>query len=283
MSSDKVPYFEHAPVVERVLGVQFQPVAGFHTGLLGAFWKTLGKEWPCVTDANAIEPQYVDFEGDYFWTAPHISLRLMQTPTCRLQILNRQGDRMIQLQNGRFHLNWKGAAGPDYPRYPQIRDEFDEYFNCLSEFLRNEAGNPPVVDLWEVTYLNHLPKLTVWNNPTDWVSLFPTLVQPSAIPGPLPLEQPAGFSLETFGGAWQYEISPRKGKLHIELRHGRHERADAGELLVFTLTARGMLEGGTATEIHRGLDLGRYAIGHAFKTLTSKAAHAYWGLKDETA
>ncbi len=279
MALDNVPYFERAPVVERVLGVQFQPIPGFHTGLLGAFWKSLGDQWPSVSDAHVIESQYVGFDVDRFWGMPSVSLRLVETPPCRLQMLNRQGDRMIQLQNGRFHLNWKGASGVGYPRYPQIRLEFDQHFDLLLKFLRSELNVSPTIELWEVTYLNHLPRSTVWDDPSDWQSLFPPLAQPSAAVMESASNGEAGLSLETFGGTWQYEISPKKGRLHIELRHGRHERADADELLVLALTARGMLQGSTTDEIHQGLDLGRFVIAHAFKSITSEKAHAYWGLK----
>lgn len=276
---DKIPFFERAPVVERVLGIQFQPVTAFHAGLLGAFWKTLGDEWPSVTDAGAIEPQFVDFGGDRLWGVPQISFRLMQSPPCRLQILNRQGDRMIQLQNGRFHLNWKGAAGPTYPRFPQICSEFKSYFERLSGFLLKEVGVEPVAELWEVTYLNHLPKGTVWNDANDWASLFPPLIQSSATSTSLPSESDARLALETFGGTWQYEISPKQGRLHVELSHGRHARHDVGEVLILTLTARGMMERGTMDDICHGLSLGRFAIAHAFMALTSSEAHTYWGLQ----
>ena len=73
MTPQFVPYFEHAPVVERVLGVQFQPIAGFHAGLFGAFWKTLGDDWPKANDAGPIEPQYVEFENERLSLIPHFA------------------------------------------------------------------------------------------------------------------------------------------------------------------------------------------------------------------
>ena len=274
MTSHHVPYFQRAPVVERVLGVQFQPISGFHAGLLGAYWKMLGEDWPSVNEASALEPQFVEFDNAQLSLIPRISFTLMQTPACRLQMLNRRGDRMIQLQNGRFHLNWKGTAGEDYPRYPQIREEFDRYYGLLVSFLSKEVGCDPATELWEVTYLNHLPKSTVWSKPSDWQALFPSLVQPSPVSD--------GLCLETFNGAWQYEIHPRRGRLYVELRHGRQDRTGDEELLVFTLTARGPLKNGDAADIDHGLNLGRFAIANAFTSLTSESAHSYWGRRNET-
>lgn len=273
MTPRNVPYFERAPIVERVLGVQFQPIASFHSGLLGAFWKSLGDEWTAANDAAPIAPHFIDFGNERLSLIPRVSLTLTQMPVSRLQILNQRGDRMIQIQNGRFHLNWKGASGKDYPRYPQIREEFDRYFNQLVEFLIRELSVRPSVELWEVTYLNHLPRASVWSEPRDWASLFPPLSQPSVVPN--------GLSLETIGGSWQYEICPRRGQLQVEIRHGRSERGGE-ELLVFSLTARGPINRDVDSGIAEGLDLGRLTIVNAFKNLTSETAHTYWGLRDET-
>jgi len=277
MSTPPGPFFKNAPVVERVLGIQFDPIPGFHIGLLGAFWQCLGDDWTHVTDAPPIEPQFERFGENAVFAFPFpgaVSIRLSQAPACRLQILNQAKDRMIQVQNGRFHLNWKGASGPDYPRYHELRREFRDYLGRFQAFLATKVEANLRPNQWEVTYLNHVPKGPVWQAPADWHSLFPPLhVLPPVV---------VTASLETMGGQWQYEIRPQRGRLHVELRHGRQEHPTPTEVLVFNLTARGPIDSVDESGILAGIDLGHETIVHAFKECTSSSAHIHWELQDET-
>lgn len=54
MDEQNLPSFERPPVIETMLGVQFQPLPALRSAHLGAFWKTLGEEWPVVLDASII-------------------------------------------------------------------------------------------------------------------------------------------------------------------------------------------------------------------------------------
>ncbi len=42
---------------------------------------------------------------------------------------------MIQIQNGRLHLNWLGTAGKAYPRYENVREGFVTALRAFLEFL----------------------------------------------------------------------------------------------------------------------------------------------------
>jgi len=192
----------------------------------------------------------------------------------RLQILNLTGDRMIQVQNGRFHLNWKGQSGEGYTRYPELRSEFERYLRRFVEFLPGAEKSQFAPNQWEITYLNHIPQGTVWQTRADLPGLFRAIVVPPAPDAPI--------ALETFGGKWQYEIPPQRGRLHAELAVAQDFKPTPTELLIFTLTARGPigLEPDTNAELLKGLDLGSDTIVWAFKEFTSKQAHDYWGLRD---
>lgn len=115
-----LPDYDNPPVVETVLGVQFDRLPGFKNGHLGAFWKSLdADEWPVVQDVPPLSPQFERFDKSANW-AQGIQLQLTQDPACRLQIKNKDGDRMIQLQNNRLHFNWLGEGGGRYPRYDRV-------------------------------------------------------------------------------------------------------------------------------------------------------------------
>jgi uncharacterized protein (TIGR04255 family) len=271
-------YFKFAPVVERVLGVQFQPIATLHTGLLGTFWQSLGPAWSNATDAPPIPAQSERFERSAAFNLSSIPLVFSAGPVGgRLQLLNSTGDRMIQLQNGRFHFNWKGEAGDNYPRYPRIRAEFEAFWHRFRDFLRSETKTELMINQWEVTYVNHFPKGRGWQVPSDWHRLFRSFAR-------LPSEG-TELNLESAGGTWQYEILPQRGRLYVELRHGRREFPTIEELLMLNLTARGptKADNDPDAELSAGLDLGHDAIVTTFKYFTSDTAHTEWEFQNGTA
>ena len=271
MTVEPLPDYSQPPVVETVVGIQFEPLSRFSTAHLGAFWKALGAEWPHVSDAPPLEPQFEQFGESVNWGKLEVQLRVMKTPSARLQIRSAAGDRMIQVQNGRFHLNWLGHGGDEYPRYARIRDEFVDRFRQFREFVRREGLGDLQPNQWEVTYVNHMPRGTVWNGPEDWTFF-------------LPLGQvtrtAAGAPLESFGGEWHFLIPPNAGRLHVQWRHGRQSGSPELELIVLTLTARGPIQQAEdESQSIAGLDLGRETIVRSFQAFTSTDANRYWGLK----
>jgi len=121
---------------------------------------------------------------------------------------------------------------------------------------------------WEVTYVNHLPRNSLWTSPANWNEIF---ASPVALP-----HQINRSKLESFSGQWHYTIGDSEGRLHIEILHGREEMvvSPPTELLIFKLTARGPIPavGGW----HAGLEVGHKAVVESFKDLTSDAARNYW-------
>ena len=273
MSTD-LPHFERPPVVETVLGVQFEPLPKFRIAQLGAFWKRLGAAWPTVSDAPPLEPQFEQFGEAEAWSFPVLQFRIMKELNARIQIRNANGDRMIQLQNGRFHYNWFGAIGREYARYRTIKPEFDRIFAELQQFLADESLGKVRTNQWEVTYVNQIPKGTVWSQPSDWGTVFCRAALLRADPGET--------KLESLSGEWHFEIPPRRGRLHVHLQHGKAATADGPEVVTMTLTARGPATGkedSALAGLHEGLDLGHETIVRAFSDLTSSAAQKYWGRK----
>lgn len=272
--TDKSPLPDYAnpPVVETILGVQFERLPGFKNAHLGAFWKTLDPlEWPTVSDAPPLPPVFERFTEPARWVKA-LQIQLSQIPASRLQIKNRPGDRMIQVQNERLHFNWLGDSGGNYPHYEAVREGFVEALARFTDFIAqaNVGGFQP--HQWEVTYLNHIPKGTVWNTPDD-LSFFLPLAKVPTLPG---LVQG-----ESFGGEWHFVIAPKRGRLHVECRHGLKTDADEQEMIVLTLTARGPIaESGDPAAILDGLDLGHDVIVRSFASLMSKPANDNWGLRN---
>ena len=273
MPFEELPKFARPPVVETVVGFQFEPLPKLGNAHLGDFSASLGGDWPNVNDAPPLEPQFERFGEGKIWRTAGLQLKLSQEPHTRLQIRNQAQDRMIQVQNGRFHYNWLGHAGGEYPSYAKVKPEFDWALGSFQQFVAERDLGELSPNQWEVTYVNHLPKGSVWETPQDWTGLVRAL---AALPPGTPR-----ISLESFGGQWHYEIQPHRGRLHVELSHGLRKQPAEQEIIVLTLTARGPIhsadDGGP--NLNQGLSIGHESIVRAFVDLTSEEAHECWGLK----
>lgn len=262
--------FDRPPVVESILGVQFDPIPKFKNAHLGAYWKTLGKDWPQVFDEVPLEPQFERFDLHEGWGRLGFQIKLTRDPSTRLMIRHENNERMIQVQNGRFHYNWLGQPGQSYPRYRTVKIEFDKLFVQFCEFLENESLTPLRPNQWEVTYVNQIAKGELWNSPSDWPTVIKSLAVPSDVPNIA--------RLESLGAEWHFEIPPSRGRLHIHLQHGtkKGKTPNPQEHLVLTLTARGPIQ--EDIDLSTGLTLGRDTIVNTFKSVTTDRAHKFWGL-----
>lgn len=181
---------------------------------------------------------------------------------------------MIQVQNGRLHYNWL-RRGTEYPRYEVLRPEFDQLLNRFRLFVKKQGVPELALDQWEVTYVNRIPRGELWQGPLDWTRVF-RLTPAVQVADPL--------ELETQTGSWHFEIKPKRGRLHVELKHGIPMKSGAdrlgAELLVLTLTARGPVSVDSASGLswEQGLDCGRECIVRSFYDLTTNYAHEMWGL-----
>src|ERR1017187_10040936 len=101
------PAFDNPPVIEKVLGVQFQPIANISYGHYGWFWKTrLDESWIKAQDAPMVVDQFERFGDKLAWGVPEpkISFGAGQD---RVMFINGNDDRLIQIQSTRFLYNWK--------------------------------------------------------------------------------------------------------------------------------------------------------------------------------
>ncbi len=274
----ELPDYERPPVVETVLGVQFEQLEQLQNAHLGLFWRHLGTEqWPKARDAPLLEPQFEKFSDRPSLASRVARIRFSQELACRIQLWNQDEDRLVQLQRDRFHLNWLGMQGKPYPRYERMREEFKLILGKLEEFLHVEKLGSLRPNQWEITYLNDIPRGSVWNTPEDWSFFRPLASMPEVQHLAVP---------ESFAGSWHYVIPSDRGRLHVEWEHVWKPNAQGGtggtDIVRLTFTARGPIpeEASGQEAILSGLDLGRAAIVCTFKELMSPEANRYWGLKD---
>jgi len=153
------------------------------------------------------------------------------------------------------------------------RPEFDRWVADFQRFISDEKLPAIRMNLWEVTYVNHLPKGTVWNDVDDWRKVFNFQNVPPA--------EVNICRLESIVSEWVYEIAPRRGRLRANLRNARTSPTGA-DVLAFALTARGPLgeAEGNAGTLEDGLNLGHDVIVNSFAEFASSEARKYW--KEET-
>jgi len=266
----KIHDYDRPPVVETVLGVQFDRLKACKNAHLGAYWGTLDKTlWPTVHEVAPMRPQFERFGEGANW-GKALSFQFTHDTSLRLQIRNANNDRMIQLQNDRFHFNWLRTK-PElaYPSYDNVRLQFDQEFARFNDFAASVGLDNIVPNQWEVTYVNHIPRGTVWSTPADW-DFFKLLDKPTSIPNLL--------QEESFNGEWHFVIPPQQGRLHIRWEHQLLKETNQ-EQIRLTLTARGPFSE-SVPDVDSGLNLGRMTIVRAFCNLTSSEANQYWGLKN---
>ncbi len=266
-----------APLVEVVLAAQFRPISGFSSAHAGLFWNELRNEYGELTEApplpRRIDPINVPAGFPNFLLALPAALP-RSWPGSRLQMRNGALRRMVQVQNGFLAYNWWKERGDAYPRYCAIRPEFEELVKRFSRFLSNVPLPAAVFDQWEVTYVNRIPKGTVWRTPADWGNVLKLLSTPSG--------SPPDAVMRDFQGTWQLDLPNQQGRLYIEARgdHSVSVGQDSEDMLL-SLTARGSIPEPHAAQhesLFSRIDGGHDAVVQGFTTYASQDAKSYWGL-----
>ena len=236
---------------------------------LAHFLEFLETGWLDLSEAPVVESRFEEFEEGSIWG--NRDLRLTSTPNCRFQFRNPTGDRMVQLQRTRFLFNWMGK-GEEYPRFGKVFESFRDHFERLNQFLRESEIEPVRLNQWEVTYLNDIPKGTLWNSPNDWGFL--RLFAP-------PICSTSRF--ETFSGNWRMLLAGDRGRLHIDWQHAKRESSESTgengqEVVRLNLTARGPAS--DECTLLEGLSFGHQSIIEAFSDMTTERAHQFWERDD---
>ncbi|UCC30924.1 MAG: TIGR04255 family protein [Phycisphaerales bacterium] len=267
--TNTLPKFDNPPVVETVMSVQFAPLADFSPPYAGWYWKhCLGDQWTRVDLASPLPDQSERFEDEARWRRPGIRVELSPAPEpVRVQIVQDDDERMIQIQKTRFIYNWR-KRGSTYPSYATLRPEFDGQLAKFSAFIEQARLGALEPNQWEMTYVNHIEKGVLWDRPDDWPNVLPGFytVGPSV----------SGRRFESFGGEWHMVIEPNRGRLHVAVRHGKIGEPGGAEVLVLQLTARGPLGQEKARDLDSGLRLGHETIVRSFAAMTSDVAHRHW-------
>jgi uncharacterized protein (TIGR04255 family) len=262
----ELPKFDAPPVVEAVLGLQFKAVPNLSAAHIGAFWNTQLRDFPRVEHAHRLDDVFEQFTGERQFKQPGINLSDASTFP-RLQFVSDDEERMIQIQDTRFIFNWRKRVG-DYPSFSELSSHFDSRFRQFADYVRSTGSGELALNQWEMTYVDHIPAGTLWQSPSDWKSIVPSIDSPTGCKDQV---------LDTFRCHWALDLSGAcQGKLHIEIRHAKLLAMTGPELLVINTTARGPIPESLKGDYRPCFDFAHQHLVRAFDGMTSERAHEFW-------
>ncbi|MBC7834690.1 MAG: TIGR04255 family protein [Phycisphaerales bacterium] len=266
MSTIGEKLWHRAPVVEVVFGVQFQPLEGFSNAHLGMYWGMVNTDYPHPEDAvpiGLLDPAELVTGPTY----ENPSIMLGQTVKGRLQMRSQDKQFMLQLQNGWLTANWLRAGSHSlYPGSDVMLSRFKAALSKLLVFLEQQKLGSFIGTMWDVTYIDHFPRETVWSAYSDLPGVVPGLLGPACT-------NEAQF--ESVHATWGLKLLNIPGRLNVTLTSAR-QNVDAVEILQFRSIARGPIADSSENAIVDQLSLGKKALVDTFKAVTSPNARSYW-------
>jgi uncharacterized protein (TIGR04255 family) len=271
--AETVQKFEKPPVIETALSVQFSPLAKYTGAHAGWFWRGYldklsepPRAWSQVVEVPKIPDLLERFGSEDVWVAPSLKVTHgVQAP--RTQFVRSDNERLIQIQDSRFILNWKKQAA-DYPSYDALVPEFRTMLHAFEAFAAEARFAALEYNQWEIVYVNQFKKGESWDSPRDWGRIFPGL----CIPPVSTTLVPAGND-ETMSADLRFSLTNQRGRLYVSLKQMRIPPSNE-EVLNVTFTARGPVTASRTWE--QGLDLGHEAIREIFLSISSPQAQESW-------
>ncbi|HEY2784285.1 MAG TPA: TIGR04255 family protein [Fimbriiglobus sp.] len=258
------PKFAKPPLVETVLGVQFEALAGFRSHHYGWLWREFigHDQWTPIADEKPLQ-EYIEPFGQPL-------LKTVKPPTdnalrVRLKLRNFDRSQTIQVQPDKFYFSWTRPDGT-VGDYETIKPEFGRLYGLFEQFAERAGLAPVSPNLWEVMYVNQIPKGVLWDEPKDWHQVLPSLF-------PVKAPTSTGLKFATFDGEWHFEIEPRRGRVHVRVAKMIMNRKVEPVLFIQSI-ARGQID--ETTSWSEGIDLGHDSCVNLFSDITSKAAHDLW-------
>jgi uncharacterized protein (TIGR04255 family) len=260
-----LPTFRKPPVIEVACGLQFTSNRPIRTVDLGLFWDHVKADYPDTLEQPPL-PQIPDPET----VAQQLEVEfgfVPLPPLRRVWMISEDKSRLIQLQDNRFHYNWRRVNdGDPYPRFEAISDRFAEEWSRFEKWTRTVGIASVQPQRYELTYVNHVTANNGLKRPGCNYELLRFF---SPISGSL-LKDP-----HVMAGELMYRLPSSKGTLSVSVKQGV-KRPDNAPVLNIELTARGSAQGVSLSE---WLKVAHQWIVVGFVDITTENAHKEWGLE----
>jgi len=254
------PSYENPPVSEVVCGLQFDDLQGWGTANFGEFWSVIRPDYPTAEDhpplMRTVTKGPLGFE-------PQFSLL---PPLRRVFFIDPTANFLMQVQSSRFLYNWRKVGDSDvYPRFDAVYGRFVAAWEKFVSFLGDAHFGAPRVEMYELTYINHIfdegarfPR-DIW----DFLGFYEK--SPSAI-----------TAMDASGMLMQFTwpLVGESGSLTLDVKHGKRA-SDGHDVLWVELTARGGV-GAEIRDMGDWFGLAHDAIVNTFDKFTTEKGHALW-------
>jgi len=225
-----LPDYHNPPINEVVFGIQFRQLDLLNTPHIGFFWEKLSQEnYPEYKEMPTL-PHIVESFGSSTKQSSPISI-FERPPLPRLFFINKVKNHLIQLQQDRFHQNWRKLKNEDvYPRYNNLFPQFATSWKLFESFVREQNLGELSPDQYELTYVNHIPRGEAWKSLKDIENIFPEFQ----------CKTEGRFLNEPEDVFWRkvFRMPNNKGRLHALLRLAVNKESK-DQIMIFELTARG--------------------------------------------
>ncbi|MBV9219087.1 MAG: TIGR04255 family protein [Methylobacteriaceae bacterium] len=254
-----LPDFRKPPLIEVVVGVQFDVPRGYESFRAYQVWQLFSANFPEIQELPPLQPTFETFGlpvGPPFGFA-------VGPLASRLWFLSPARDELIQFQSDRLLHNWRKVGDHEYPRFERIASKFADELEKLERFFAGLHPQALLVRQCEVSYVNHIwvpgpNTLRV----ADWLSFI-------SFPAPEPDDFTATFRRTILSPSGQPQ-----GRLICEGATALDP--DGKRFVSLTLTARGAP---TSPDKERALEFlarGHQIICETFVEVTTDSAQKEW-------
>lgn len=145
-----LPSFQCPPVVEVVMGVQFNEPLNIRTLDVAEIWEALGKKtYPDYRELRRLDP---------ILPANVVHFEISDAPDFPRYLFKKSDNTgLIQFQKDRFVYHWTkpdGAPSDCYPRYESIVKEFIDHYKKTLKVFKSHGYPIPKPAVMELTYVN---------------------------------------------------------------------------------------------------------------------------------
>ena len=263
MRSEHLPDFLASPLIEVVLGVQFDPPKGYQQIHAGEVWQLFRAKYSNVQELPPLPPAFETFGR------PSLASQLKFVTGAthdRFWFVRPDGDQLIQFQQDRLLHNWRKVEGTanQYPRFPSMISAFREEIEALRQYLTKFTSEGLVINQCEVSYINHIAvaegkRLIA----SDWLRCG-TFCSPDS----------EDFSIMFREITYSEDRKPQ-GRLTCEALTGIINEGQ--RMIQLTLTNRGAPRSSDIASALEFLEQGHELIVNRFAEVTTKEAHKVWG------
>lgn len=226
-----LPDYINPPVNEVVFGVQFKKISGLQTPHIGLLWGKIDRnKFPRIQEMPTL-PHIMEMPDGT--KGPSMSIETFERPPLpRIFFINATEEQLIQVQDDRFHQNWRKLKEENtYPRYQTLYPEFKKSWEFFKSFIDESGLSTPIPDQYELTYVNQIPQGLGWTILSDIGKVFKDFQcgrNERFLPEP-----------ETVNWRRIYGLPNKMGRLHVSLKMAVTK--ESKKVMVLDLTARGFI------------------------------------------